>query len=220
MRRWVPLGLFACSVACGDSLRSGPVLDELFGLTPVPETVAWEMRWFVGAEHLVVSCDLARARVVEDEESFLGEIRVSPPRAQPPGFVETEGVDWALGFPVLVDAERYDPHLPDDPQESLEDWRGVWGAPPGLALLVADGDADALEDELLVDGERALEAGAVWVEVVAPAVAISGRFEGALLVVRDFVDDILVFQTEKLDDEVHEVWSGAAIGWLEPDHCE
>lgn len=220
MQRLVLLsGALLFGAGCGDSLRSGEVLDELFGLTPVPEEVAWEMRWYLGEEHLVRACDLAPATVVDDEDALFGEIRVSPPFTLPPDLVESEGVDWALGFPVLVAPNRYEPELPDEPRENLEDWRGVWGVPPGIAVLVADGEAEALEDELLVDGEWALEEGAVWVEVVTAAVAISGRFEGALIVVEDFVD-MVVFQTEKLDDTIVDVWTGEALGGLEPEPCE
>ena len=208
------------TTACGDSLRSGEALDELFGLTPVPENVAWEMRWFVGEDGLLLSCELHDAEVVFEDDAIFGEIVVSPPRPEPPYLFDADGVNWALGFPVLVDVDRYDDALPRRAPRSLDESRGVWGIPPGIALLVAEGDAQALEDQLLVDGAWALEEGAVWVEVVATAVAISGRLDGALVVVDDFTD-LLVFQREHIDEAVMDVWSGLSLGGLHPaDNCE
>ena len=208
------------AAGCGDSLVSGEDLDWLFGLRAVPDNPAWEMRWLSPDGGLVVACDLEPAIVVEEDEIQFGEIVVdAPPDTPPAAFVEDHGFDWALGLPVLVDADRYDPTL-GGPTESLGRERGVWGLPFGRGIVHIYGELPERSESLFVeDGPQ--EEGAYWVEVLSDFVVVAQDVRGALVPVEEYTDEeIWVFGGE-LDEDwtVFEVWSGVALGGVVSGDC-
>lgn len=220
MRR-VDLLILPLLIACGDPLRGGEALDELFGLRPAPQDPAWEMRW-LGHDELVIGCDLQPTTLVGDSEIQFGEVVVTAPD-EPLASVwrfEGEESDWALGFPVLVDASRYDGTIvDDDPEASLSVQRGVWGVPWNIALLYASGDGAKLGETLFVGGQE-IEDPITWVEVLTEAAVVTGDVEGALVPIEP-VEELWVFGGEiDTENPTFALWSGAALGGVVAEDCD
>jgi hypothetical protein len=197
---------------CGDSLISGEALDDLFGLSPVPERVSWEVRWLSDDHTLVLGCELYPARVLDYDDIAFGEISVTPPDAEPEHWIEEDDATWALGFPVLVDRNGYREAPGND---SLHADRGVWGLPWGQAMLFADGEDWAVEERLLIDPEAVLETGVVWVDVLTEAVSVTGDVHGTLIQ-SEVHNEIWVSNLAYVDDSILEVWSGEHFDGVEP----
>ena len=205
---------------CGESLVSGEALDGLFGVRPLPARVAWEMRWLDEDGRLSVGCELSAADVIDDGGIQWGELLVTAPvDPEPIRWVEEEpGTYWALGLPVLVDAERYDRDWLE-PDDTLSVERGVWGIPFDVALFYAEGDLE-LVGERLFASDTPLEEDANVVSVVSELVAARAQIGGSLLLEKH-ADEIWVFggEVDEEDNATWGIWSGNALEGVVVEDC-
>lgn len=214
LRPWLLLAVL--STGCeGDTLLSGDRLDALFGANPVPVEPAWAMAWLDDNWVLVTDCRLEPAQVVTDEEIVFGELVLDPPESGPTRWVDVEGHPLAVGFPLLVDATRFDP--PDEPDgpNPLSFDRGVWGIPFSVRVVADFDDPYALTDVgewLLADRADGLEPGASWWDILIESAALREDLEGTLVRssvgAEDDGEGMFVITTDFASESHARIWSG------------
>ncbi|MBX2800470.1 MAG: hypothetical protein KTR31_22520 [Myxococcales bacterium] len=212
------MGLAAVLLAgCGDVLLDANGLDELFGLGVPPTDPAWEFRWLT-EEALEVDCALVDADILDDEPVFWGELSTPVPDVpEPLAITGKPPATYALGLPVLVDRELYEPLADDaEPDESLHRERGVWGIAEGIAALVVDGDAEAVRSSLFLEDDVPELTGEVTWVALLPEVIDSLGVEGSLLYLDDhdrqllYDDGLWVLSMEEAPEGLFELWSGVS----------
>ncbi len=212
------LALVGCE---SDGLRSGDALAELSDVPPLPSEPAWALRWYGGeGEGLLTACDLIPLEWYEAELT-LGWIYAEPPDlTDAPLWLEGDGYRWALGLLVLVNPEMFEPGVVDT--ESLGEEPGAWGAAEERALLLGEGDLDALLSDLRLeaDGDALAESG-LWVGMVPELAQARSSLSAAIYPLSD--DDrleqedegIRVLTVEWLSEAALEMFSGVGLGGLE-----
>ena len=200
-RRFLSLVCFAPFVGCGDSLVSGPALDRLLGIEPLPADPRWLSLWVdEGGEGVLVSCALAPVPGDLDEDDddtvVLDRVVVQPPEwTEPIAWTEADDYAWALALHLLVDAEVFDPERAAVAfeEEDIDGFSGVWGMADSVARLHGEGDRGALGDEV-VAGQvppELDEDGRAWVGFAQEIVVATGTFVGAVTALDpDGVDEL------------------------------
>jgi hypothetical protein len=213
-------------VACGDSLLGGEWLEELIGVEDFPAEVAWELRWYQGPDQpLGVECDLRApwSGMFPLEEVYFGVAEVPPPLVEEipeASFViEGEGFSYGIALLVLFEPEPYYDSDPDRVRTDLDAERGTWGVVEDFAVLVADGDIDALSDELFFEYEEERFAqGAQLVEFYPEVVLGTGAFNGSIYPVfheeSEYLWDVGLpaLHHEYMEGTLFEVFEGHPLG--------
>ncbi|MFT5683173.1 MAG: hypothetical protein ACI8RZ_004102 [Myxococcota bacterium] len=212
------LALAGCE---GDGLLSGDALAELSDIPPLPSEPAWAVRWHAGDEGLLADCDLIE---VGEYEPDLVQGRVyaeSPDITDAPIWLEGGGGSyrWALALLVLVNPEMYDPGASE---EELLAELGVWGAVDSQALMLGEGDTEALIEDLRLEGDETgdLTDGGRWVGML-PELALARESLPAALYPLSEADweeqgeeGLRVLSVEWLSDAAQQVLSGEELGGL------
>ncbi len=220
--------------ACGDSLVGGSWLEELLGVEQFPAEVAWELRWYGGSDQgLQVECDLREpwTGMHALEEVYFGVAEVPPPDVveipEPWALVEGEGYTWGLALLVLAEPEAYWGGDPGGERTDLDFSRGIWGVVESYALLVADGDMDALRGQLLAEPEEQGEIhhGAQFVGFLPEVVLGTASLGGSLYAIEEEEQGFLrepgtpVVHLEYMEGFLWEVFEGELLGGAIR-HCE
>lgn len=207
--------LILALTGCSDGLLSGDALAQLSDIPPLPTEPAWTVRWYAGDEGLVESCDLI---ALEDYEPDLTQGRVyarAPDITEAAAWLEGGSYRWALGLLVLVNPEVY---VPEEPDEEA----GVWGAADSRALLLGEGDLEALLEDLRLEGDRddALADGGLWVGML-PELALARESLPASLYPLSEEDleeqqeeGLRVLSAEWLSDAAQMVFTGEELGGM------
>ena len=221
MHRQSPLLLFLLA-GCGDSLISGESLESLLGLTPLPSSPAWEVRWYSGPEsELVVDCALYPTEIEQDDVYWENLYGVPPEIEEPAVWVEADEYRYAIALLLLADVDRYvSVDEMEESDEGLEFWRGIWGGVQSRALLFAEGDLDAMAEDalLLPDAIEVAEDEPIWLGLLPELAAVKEDLSGALYPLPEDEDDgidelgLEVTPTEYLSESAYEVLTGAILG--------
>ncbi len=166
---------------CGDGLLSGDALAELSDIPPLPTEPAWSLRWLIDDdEGLLAECSLIALEDVAPELT-MGRVYAEPPEFyEPPVWIEEDAYRWALGLLVLVNPEQVDPDEVAEAEE-LADEPGAWGAVDSRALLLGEGDLDALSEDLILDGDNGgLTEGSQWVGMLPELALARGSLAASL----------------------------------------
>ena len=222
---------------CGDSLVSGAALDILLGLEPFPEEPMWLTLWVdEGGEGVLASCELApvpgEIEREDDDTVILDKTWIPPPEwVEPVAWTEGEEFAWALGLMVLVDGARFDF---DQAAVALEEQEpellpGVWGMADANALLLGEGDIEALGGAVVAGSAppELDEDGRAWVGFAQEIVVATGSFAGAVTALDlDDQDDLSEFglpvrRLDTLDDTSLQLLFGVPFGGVGVDgECE
>jgi len=211
-----------------DGLYSAQRLNELSEVPPPPQTARWEMRWYMGFEDgLLADCQLHPAFFEPSEENWGEVISNGPHDVQPIYWLDEGAYRWAVGFPVMVDANRYSP-VGEGWFESapLDYGRGVWGASEDIALVFAEGDVEVFRDEILsipLDDEDFWEAdlswdAGLWVNLLTQSAAATGRLEQSIVAIGEdqqvaiAAQGFSVVNTGLLPRPALELYSGVSVG--------
>ncbi|MEN0062980.1 MAG: hypothetical protein AAGA48_12575 [Myxococcota bacterium] len=219
------VGAIALAVsACGEPLLSERALEDLFDVNPLPNEPGWVLAWQSQYGPLVVDCEPVPTEIIDATPASLGEIVVDAPFTEPARWIslypdeedfkedpDEPLLEYALGYPILVDLERYRTASERDGpvRRPLSFDRGVWGV-GDVARLHTSGDTDEISEifPLILDADEALDGnGATWVDVNYAAIS-ADRPELALSPVH-IEDEIRVFWTGWAGEEHLDLWSGA-----------
>ena len=154
-------------------------------------------------------------------ELTIGRVYAEPPEVfESPVWIEEDAYRWALGLLVLVNPELVDPDEVAHADELAEE-PGAWGAVDSRALLLGEGDLDALTEDLLLDGDDGgLTEGSKWVGMLPELALARGSLAEALypLSEEDLADQeeegVRIVSTSLLSDSAQMVFTGTGLGGL------